>query len=162
MIFKQIHEIVHDLKIETRRIVKPNERLIQTPYGTAVYTVTEVNGVETARRLKWRVGQDYAVVAKRGLPGVTIGGVPLRVRITGIRQERLQAIDRAGAVAEGLYHVSGWFTTSTLDEWFLNPRDGYKALWEMINRKPGSRWSDDPPVWVLSFERVREGEHETA
>lgn len=165
MIFKQLHEIVHDLKIETRRIVKPNERLIQTPYGTAVYTVTEVNGVETARRLKWRVGQDYAVVAKPGLPGVTIGGVPLRVRITGIRQERLQAIDRAGAVAEGFYRadVPGerYATSIIWEKWFADPRDGYKALWGMINRKPGSRWNDDPPVWVISFERVREEEHET-
>lgn len=155
MIFKQLFEIERGLKVETRRVVKPGEKFIKTPYGTAVCTVADVNGVETSRRLKWRVGQDYAVVAKRGLPGVTIGGVPLRVRITGIRQERLHDIDRAGAIAEGLYHVSGWFTTSTLDEWFLNPRDGYRTLWESINKTKGTRWTDNPLVWVIRFERMQ-------
>lgn len=68
------------------------------------------------------------------------GFQPLRIRITAIRQERLQDISEADAKAEGVADV-----------------EAYRALWQAINGKtPGARWDANPTVFVLEFELVRE------
>ena len=69
-----------------------------------------------------------------------LGFRPLRIRITAIRQERLQDITEADAKAEGVADV-----------------EAYRALWQAINGKtPGARWDANPTVFVLEFELVRE------
>ena len=113
------------------------------------------------------VGRTYAVVPKRGEPAVwwhDVGGLryyeepvysegydlkayymqnhwqPLRIRITAIRQERLQDITEADARAEGVADVGE-----------------YRELWQRINGKTkGARWDDNPDVWVITFELVTE------
>ena len=164
MIFKQIDAILSGSKTQTRRVVKPGEGMYEDTLAFAA-----------AGNVKWAVGKTYAVVPKRGLPGVwwkRVGTValthngmheyhypsnpdaaaialpvtraelekrgfqPLRIRITAIRQERLQAITEADAKAEGVGSV-----------------EEYRALWQAINGKtPGARWDANPMVWVLTFE----------
>lgn len=159
MIFKQYQEIARQEKTQTRRVVKENEQgdWIQ-PDSTydAVFTRSMPMPPKYAPvdRLKWAVGRDYAVVPKRGWRTVKynpstgetynpVGGEimpgfrPLRVRITRIRQERLQAITHEDALAEGVGSI-----------------DAYRELWDSINKTKGLRWADDPLVWVLEFERV--------
>jgi hypothetical protein len=113
-------------------------------------------------RALYIIGRTYAVVPGRGQPAVwwrelvsggpynlarekpllQSGWQPLRIRITAIRQERLQDMSEADARAEGVASV-----------------EDYKALWTRINGKTkGARWEDNPAVWVLTFEMVQEGD----
>ena len=166
MIFKQIDEILSGQKTQTRRVVKPGEGMYEASLA-----------LTAAGNVKWAVWKTYAVVPKRGLPGVwwkRVGTValthngmheyhypsnpdaaaialpvtraelekrgfqPLRIRIVAIRREHLQVITEADALAEGVASV-----------------DTYRKLWESINKNLGVRWSNNPMVWVLTFELVR-------
>ncbi len=77
----------------------------------------------------------------------------ITLRITDVRVERLQEITDNDALAEGI--------TGVLDDgiWSYNghvlPRDGFADLWDSINGK-GYPWTDNPFVWVVSFERVKD------
>jgi hypothetical protein len=160
MIFKQYREILDGTKSQTRRVVKPHERLLETDRAKWVDMALEGRDMR-----KWQVGSTYAVVPGRGLPAVvwrfdpadfcmaydksmTVSGKDwkaaqldggwreARIRITGIRQEPLQAISEADAIAEGVQSVAD-----------------YRTLWESIN---GARsWDTNPSVWVITFELDR-------
>lgn len=77
----------------------------------------------------------------------------ITLRITDVRVERLQEITDNDALAEGI--------TGVLDDgiWSYNghvlPRDGFADLWDSINGK-SCPWTDNPFVWVVSFERVKD------
>ena len=174
MIFKQVDEILSGQKTQTRRVVKPGEEpnrwFTDGPDDDRICEVVHQTN-RMAIRTKWAIGHTYAVVPKRGQPGMIWienwadgtttpdgtfsamschkenrkyftenGWRPLRIRITAIRQERLQAITEADAKAEGVADV-----------------EAYRALWQAINGKtPGARWDANPTVFVLEFELVRE------
>lgn len=170
MIFQHTWEKVLDgTKTQTRRLVKcngtsrvgsyykieellpPNDRLWwwweeDRPFpGKGVYVVEGINGgwldgntpvdPEWTLKAKWVIGNTYAVQPGRGQKAVG------RIRITGIRQERVQDITYPDAIAEGGHDI-------------LACRD-YMRLWNKIHTKPGETWTDNPLVWVLSFELVR-------
>lgn len=170
MIFQQILEILRGQKTQTRRVALPGP----SEFGEHKYEFLDTrNGVPTVLcgrrghqlRIKWQVGRTYAVINKRGLPAVwwtqdeygdyiwlngrIIRNKPsrqrehfrqMRIRVTGIRKDRLQDITEADAFAEGVASV-----------------EEYKALWDSINGKTkGARWSDNPEVWVITFELVKE------
>ena len=169
MIFKQVDEILSGQKTQTRRVVKPGEGMYEASLA-----------LTAAGNVKWAVGKTYAVVPKRGLPGVwwkRVGTValthngmheyhypsnpdaaaialpvtradlekrgfqPLRIRIVAIRREHLQDITEADAKAEG-----------------VSSKGEYAKLWNRINKRKGTRWSDNPLVWALTFEVVKERE----
>jgi hypothetical protein len=138
MIFKQ-HELVLDgTKTQTRRVVKDSE--FEQYFHSGMFGVPKYNDDWIVRvknpRLKWEVGKYYAVVPKRGKPGIG------RIRLTEIRRERLQDITEEDAKAEGC-------------EWdYFTAREDYRLLWESINKRKGTRWEDNPEVWVLTFEVV--------
>lgn len=78
----------------------------------------------------------------------------ITLEITSVRVERLQDINEADALAEGV------------DEWACGAmsRDGqrdyppvekYRLLWEQING-PGS-WDANPFIWVIDFKTARSG-----
>lgn len=76
----------------------------------------------------------------------------LRLRVKGVRVERLQEISPADAIAEGvfcdphMYHIDG-----------VNPYPvaTFSKLWDSLNEKRGYGWSVNPWVWVYTFERVQ-------
>lgn len=79
------------------------------------------------------------------------GYEPLRIYITDIRRQWLQDISEDDVIAEGHALIrwagegpEGWPATA-----------GYAEVWDRINRKPGTRWADNPPVWALTFEVVQ-------
>lgn len=134
MIFKQIAEILSGQKTQTRRRMKPNEFANQWRDDVTINEVLTHTKSGEPCRLKWGLNKTYAIVPKRGKPAIR----DARIRITSIRQERLQAISEADAIAEGVASVAE-----------------YRDLWERINgRTKGARWQDNPLVWVLTFEVV--------
>lgn len=174
MIFKQIDAILNGTKTQTRRVRKDNEGATwrQVDGGfTRVYSV----GKRSIN--KWQVDHKYAIVPKRGTVGIWIspdgkwrqpvtytydmewddskrhdardwlqemGWRPAKIRLTAIRCEHLRDITEEDAQAEGVTSVVA-----------------YRDLWESINGKTkGARWHDNPEVWVLEFELVKESEEE--
>ena len=88
----------------------------------------------------------------------------LRLRVTGVRIERLQHISEDDARAEGVMPLplqegySGcWWTADVTAGAALHrqsPRDAYHALWDSIHGKRAP-WASNPWVWVVTFEVMR-------
>jgi len=105
----------------------------------------------------WRVG--YAADGCEGKMRPSIHmprwASRLTLEITGVRVERLNDINEADAIAEGVTAVSSGgvtlFTTTGVN-CFQTAKDAYAALWESING-PGS-WDANPWVWVVEFRRI--------
>jgi hypothetical protein len=92
----------------------------------------------------------------------------LTLNVTDVRVERLQDIDYAQAIAEGIHEIeipadecgpnrvgySAWIapTGPTLK---VTPVEAFHQLWESINGS-GS-WDDNPWVWVVEFRRIEGG-----
>jgi len=156
MIFQHTwKQVMYGVKTQTRRIKKDHERGRYGALGT-------INAVEhaTTGRVKWAVGRDYAVQPGRGESSI------MRIRITAIRLERLQEISEADAKAEGMTRSErlkfdaqqgikskmivkgggGHFLPT------LSAQDCFRLLWSEIHTRVGTRWEDNPQVWVLEFE----------
>lgn len=72
------------------------------------------------------------------------------LKILSVRTERIGSISDEDARAEGI-------TPSPPTSWIYSSDAvrKFRKLWDSINTKPGSRWSDNPWVWVVEFERVK-------
>ena len=92
----------------------------------------------------WKVGGEYAVQPGRGMAAVG------RIRMAEIRRERLWDIVPGDCIAEGLESDEG--LSPFLRDVDLMER--FEALWNGINKAPGTRHRDNPEVWVLRFEKV--------
>lgn len=84
----------------------------------------------------------------------------LTLEVVAVRVERLKAITREDAKAEGITeHLSefapGVYTEEAKDLWRNRTSvENFSYLWESING-PGS-WDADPWVWVVEFKRVEQ------
>lgn len=80
------------------------------------------------------------------------------LKIIDVRPERLQEITGSDAEAEGITRdglawAQDFDINDDLTEHGLDPlRWKYWQLWDAINKKPGTRWADNPFVWVYTFE----------
>jgi hypothetical protein len=132
MIFRQIEELKSGRKTKTRRVAKDNEVLIGYMPGTRFHRcVAVVNEDGMPMRIKYQAGRTYPVIPKMFQKPVG------RHTITGIKEERLHDITEEEAIAEGVNSVAE-----------------YKALWESINTQKGTRWTDNPRVFVYTVEWV--------
>jgi hypothetical protein len=80
----------------------------------------------------------------------------LWLKITDIRIERLQDITEEDAIEEGVTRdvwIRNGISTNFEPDSGLNYRQGFKILWDSINKKTHS-WETNPWVWVVEFERV--------
>ena len=79
----------------------------------------------------------------------------ITLEITDVRVERLQAISKADAMAEGVaLHDDGKFTDYMSPTGYAgNAVSSYRSLWTSING-PGS-WDANQYVWVVEFRRVK-------
>jgi hypothetical protein len=128
-------KVIAGLKTQTRRIVKDNEFacFVNGSNLVEVETIDDVGKV----RVKWVVGKTYAIQPGRGKP--TIG----HLRLKQIRRESLQAISIKEIWLEGFGNKERKTT---------NEKDWYSGLWDSTNKTKGTRWEDNPDVWVLTFE----------
>jgi hypothetical protein len=81
----------------------------------------------------------------------------ITLEIVSVRVERLQAISKEDAIAEGLESVGGgaaWqIRTPKMFSRCVNPRDTYRDLWGAINGYES--WDGNPWVWCISFKMVK-------
>lgn len=145
----------HEFLDDANKWAPPNSERAPYEYpGDGVYITTYKHGgwldgsvyvePEWTHRALYIIGKTYAVQPGRGKPAVA------RIRITGIRQERLRDISEEDVLAEGCGLV----------RWAGEPQEGWPATagfaeaWDRINTRNGTRWADNPLVWVLDFEVV--------
>jgi hypothetical protein len=77
----------------------------------------------------------------------------INLEVVSVRVERLQEISHEDAIAEGIQE-----TTAPLKEERLTvPQHLFAHLWDSINKKDGTRWQDNPWVWVVEFKEVPHG-----
>lgn len=150
MIFQHTWKQVLDgTKKQTRRLVKPGEGFNAFPSGwikdVRVYPDLPLPH-SMIGKIKWAVGRTYAVQPGRGKKAAG------RIRITGIRQERVQDISIQDAIAEGVPEQTATYTHPVYRSLSVA---AYAKLWNAIHTKPGETWNDNPSVWVLEFELVR-------
>jgi hypothetical protein len=159
--------VIRGKKTETRRLVREGNELIDG--------VMYRNG-----RRKWYVGQEHAVCPGRGRPAYyrtdtlefiyadiwelakyyrepgysmademsSHGYLPARLRITGLRQELLRAITDASILREGVACLWPERDLSTHDRRLR----AWVDLWDSTYKRSGTRWADNPAVWVIQFE----------
>ena len=126
-------------KTNTRRLKKSGDYAIVDPLTNEIIAV-----YDRFKRLKWKVGRDYAIQSGRGKKGDG------RFRIPKIRGESLQDISEEDARAEGVNKLM----TNDPDWWNNEATLSFKRLWNSIHKKSGTRWIDNPEVWVLEIEYV--------
>ncbi len=151
MIFQHTWQAIMDgRKTQTRRLVRKHgdgedDFTNRSSYwGMDEYGSDTICVVWRKGKIKWQVGRTYAVQPGRGQPAVG------RIRLTGIRAEHVTDISEEYVIAEGV-GLQAW---AGQPDW---PRTaGYAELWDTIHTKPGTRWADNPAVWVLEFELVEE------
>ena len=162
MIFRQWRQVLDGTKTQTRRLWREGDYTWITPELGAVeppfVRILEVSRHDSQdhHRLRWAVGRDYAVQ-----PGRTKKSLG-RIKILEIRRENLQDITVKDVEAEGIdvvrhmpLIVPPGTTEERLDALALRVAHGlFEALWDSINTKKGTRWADNPIVWVLAFEFV--------
>lgn len=124
MIFQYtLPQILSGEKTQTRRVMQEKD--------TALYdTHNAIEAVLVNNKVKWQVGQTYAVQPGRAKAQVA------RIRITQINSEYVSEISPADAVAEG-----------------FADRQEFLAAWQRIHGEN----SLNLPVWVLRFELVPRG-----
>ena len=138
MIFQHTWEqVLRGEKTQTRRLVKDGETL-ERNYILSDGTLSPTVVFTAKGRVKWAVGRTYAVQPGRGKKQIA------RIRLTDIRQERLQNISIEDVRSEGVSPAIAPYAH------YLP----YRQLWDTIHNRPGERWIDNPLVWVLEFEVV--------
>lgn len=156
----QSRRIVNDSHVDDNELIMDAHKCYNAPRLSPNKGIQMIfTGAErgTLRR-KWQVGNTYAVQPGRGKKQVG------RIRLLTIRQERLQDISEADAIAEGVTMdcpvCNGYGTGESLCKacqgmgLFTHPIDAYAALWDNINTRNSTRWEDNPLVWVLELELV--------
>ena len=150
MIFKDelCTKVLNGEKTQTRRIKKDNERLLS---GHPDLPDEVVQRVDDPRYevVKWQVGRTYAVQPGRGKKAVG------RFKLLTIREERVQDISAGDVAAEGWPDAPDSEYIWTPDVFRIKEGfEWFQGLWDSINKKPGTHWVDNPPVWVLEFQRL--------
>ncbi len=161
MIFKSglCDKVLSGEKTQTRRVKKEGEYFVGGPFTRVM---VEKQNLYKMSRIKWMTGRTYAVQPGRGEKAVG------RIKLLAIREEPLQNISDDDAKQEGIkgYVMQGSGGGSNpqmvypafldKDGGFPRASQAFEALWDSINKKPGTRWVDNPTVWTLTFQCIAE------
>lgn len=121
MIFQYtLTQVLSGQKTQTRRTIKENDVAIRGNHN-------QIEAVAANDRIKWQVGQTYAVQPGRGKPQVA------RIKIVQINSEYVSHISQADAIQEG--HKN---------------QEEFLSLWKKLY---GEKSLDDK-VWAIKFELV--------
>ncbi len=121
MIFQHtLEQVLSGRKSQTRRRAAVSDAAVYGDDGQIV--AVRHNG-----RTKWAVGKTYAVQPGRNLPQVA------RIRVTGIRRQKVTDISAADAVAEG-----------------YDTREQFLAAWVYIHGAGAA----DADTWAIAFTLV--------
>jgi len=112
--------VLNKQKTQTRRTISGNDSPVHDQHK-------QITAVMNNGRLKWKVGQTYAVQKGRGKPEIA------RIRITHIRSEPVSEISSTDAKAEGWDNKQEFF-----------------AGWQQIHGENSLNQS----VWALTFELI--------
>jgi hypothetical protein len=88
----------------------------------------------------------YAIWHKRPSIHMPRSASRITLEIISVSVERVQEINRGGAMDEGCP-----FPNMADGD---NPRDWFRDLWDSINAKRGYGWDKNPWVWVVEFKRT--------
>ena len=69
------------------------------------------------------------------------------LEIVSARRERLRSISLADISAEGSLSLESEIAGES-------PIEGFARWWDSLHHRDGTRWDDDPLVWVLRFRRI--------
>lgn len=152
-------------KTQTRRIIKWLDGNLEPKAQHAVGDRLWVReglcqcGSAVAYRADGLVHGDAEWVWKRPtLPSIHMpkGLSRFTLTVTDVRLQRLQDIDEADAIAEGLEWIAPTYGVSGIAaSWCEYPRSSYCALWDTINGS-GS-WETNPWVAAYTFTVERRG-----
>jgi len=86
----------------------------------------------------------------------------ITLEITDVRVQRVQEINKADAIAEGISvfplqsadDPSAWYQSAPGVNQQRSARASYAALWDSINAKRGFSWQSNPWVWCLTFRKL--------
>ena len=165
-----VRAILDGTKSATRRVVKVHADHTKCPYGN----VGDRLWVRETWHPAFRFGTEYEIEykadgASRMIDAGWNGPTPLidaaiakgwqlpstiprwasriALQITAVRVERLQMIDEAAVIAEGVW-PEGWAYGDG------KPQKKFRAQWDAINAKRGFGWDANPWVWVIDFTRL--------
>ena len=141
MIFQHTwQDVMSGRKTQTRRIVKAGES--SAARFNIAATATNRVVLSASGRIKWYTGGTYAVQPGRGKKAIG------RIRITGIRKERLQEISEKDALAEGIDVTHGIFKRDGTPD--IDPAPTFALLWNEVHG--AGAWGANPEVWVVEVE----------
>lgn len=134
--------VISGQKTQNRRLVRAGEyaTVDEADPNRPILKVISTADAGVPKPL-YEVGKTYSV--QPGLAKKTVGNI----RLTAIRRERLQDLTEADALKE--LPVTSLEAGISDARWALNT---FMGTWNIMNTEPGSRWEDNPEVWVLEFE----------
>ena len=145
MLFQYTWQYILDgPKTQTRRLRHPGDVEQYDDPVTKEHIIQVIRRPEIGpSQVQFEVGQLYAVQPGRGKKTIA------RIKMTGIRRERLQDISEADALRE--FPVTSPTTDQTDAQW---ARKTFMETWDKMHAEVGTRWQDNPEVWVLDFELI--------
>jgi hypothetical protein len=134
--------VISGQKTQNRRLVQPGDYAVvdeADPNRPILKVISTADaGVPKPR---FEVGKTYPV--QPGPAKKTMGNI----RLTAIRRERLQALTEADSLQE--LPVTSLEAGVSDAQWALKT---FMGTWNIMHTNPGTRWEDNPEVWVLEFE----------
>jgi hypothetical protein len=168
---ESVRAILAGNKTQTRRVIKPqmlvNPPVLRLHPGDLIWvreSWQRCTGCNPGNGLLYRATCDHvpahpwkaAMFMPRTASRITL-------EVLGARIERVQAIAKADALAEGISVLplqsaddpSAWYQSSPGAHQARTAQASYAALWDSINEKRGFPWKDNPWVSVCEFRIAR-------
>lgn len=76
------------------------------------------------------------------------------LEVASVRVQRLDTVNHDEAEAEGHAHIwgTGWDGKPAI---MRSAVDVFEERWDATHKKPGTRWSDEPWCWAISFRKAQ-------